>query len=88
MEEIMNKLTETLIRDLNENKEKVLKTLETNGSLEYAIELTEEEGEVLITLLMKQAEIEESVSQAVSKVFSRKSSNVVKFGNLIGFVIN
>lgn len=84
----MNKLTETLIRDLTENKEKVLKALETNESLEYAIELTAEEGEVLSTLIMKQAEIEESVSQAVSKVFSRKSSNVFKFGNCIGFVIN
>lgn len=83
----MNKLTETLVRDLNENKDKILKALETNESLEYAKELTAEEGEILITLLMKQVEIEEAVSQAVSKVLSRKSSDVFKFGNCIGFII-
>ena len=77
----MTVLANTLIRNLSKDKELILMMLQDIGEkervVEYTIKLHEEEGEVLITLLLTDEQIEEDVREAVSTVLPGKMSDDV-----------
>ena len=84
----MKLLTNTLIRSLNEDKKTILEILEKKGSINYTVRLHEDEGELLITLLMTSEQIEDAVVEAVSKVFPDKGGFDIHFANeYISFTI-
>lgn len=70
----MNKLAETIARQLKDDEKKILHELQTKKGFYCAIRLSYEEGEVLITLIMSNKEIEKSVSEAVNEVFKDKDA--------------
>lgn len=70
---IKSQLGETIARHLREQETEILKELETKEECYTIIKLFYEEGEVLITLLMDEDEIENSVKEAVNEVFTGKT---------------
>lgn len=82
-------LTDTLIREMTEEKDQILQNLENTNSFEYAIQLIEEPGEVLITRFMSEEEIEEAVSEAITELFPGKNVSEIKTADvLLEFKIN
>lgn len=69
----MTKLAETIARHLRDEEAEIISELETKGECYTLIKLFSEEGEVLITLLMSDEEIENSVKKAVEEVFTGKT---------------
>ena len=70
---IKSQLGETIARHLREDEKEILTELETKGECYNAIKLFYEEGEVLITLVMSDEEIENSVKEAVEEAFAGKT---------------
>ena len=70
---IKSRLGETIARRLRDEKTEILKELEAKEECYTAIKLFCEEGEVLITLLMDEEQIENSVKEAVEEVFEGKA---------------
>lgn len=87
----MQLLTRTVKRDLGKDKAWMLAMLSTLGKLSTSVELHEEPGEIVITLLMNQAEIEQAVKDAVKDVlgtgFEVSDVSVTCGGRLIKFSI-
>ena len=87
----MTQLTQTLARDLEADKAFLLTMLDIQGRVGSSVELKEEPGEILITILMKDNEIEEAVKEAVKNVlgknFSANDVSVTCGGRLISFSI-
>jgi len=88
----MTTLASTLVRSLNKDKEIILMMIQDVGErgngIDYTVKLHEDEGEILITLLMTDEQIEESVAEAVNIVFPGKSSsNVFVKNEYISFKI-
>ena len=73
----MTKLAETLVRHLKSCSSDVIKALEHGVKVDLTVKLKEEPGEILITLLMNQKEIEDSVKEAVAEVFPNKQTCAV-----------
>lgn len=69
---IKSQLGETIARHLRAEEAEILTELETKEECYTAIKLFYEEGEVLITLLMSEDEIENSVKEAVEEIFAGK----------------
>lgn len=65
----MEQLTRTVVRYLESEKVSLLTLLNLYGSVTTSVTLQEEPGEMLITLLMKDEEIEQAVTEAVKEVF-------------------
>ena len=63
------RLTTTLVRELKKDKQWILTMLSHAEILTISVELRNEPGEILITLLMKQPEIEKAVHEATKEVF-------------------
>lgn len=65
----MAKLKETIARHVESEKKEILKELENKDECYCAIGLRWEPGEVLITLMMSDEEIERDAKEAVKEVF-------------------
>ncbi len=65
-------LTKTLVRDFEKDKQWLMAMLSNIQRLNTSVQLREEPGEILITLLMKQEEIETAVVQATKEVFGNR----------------
>lgn len=62
-------LKRTFARHLESQKEEIRKELDKKDECYFAIKLHWEPGEVLITLMMSDEEIEKEAKEAVSEVF-------------------
>ena len=84
-----HKLTDTLIRKLAEEKDWMIARLERMDAFNYSIELTEEPGEVLITRMMPQEDIEEAVTEAIKEILpDKKVSDILSEDKFLSFIIS
>ena len=87
----MTLLAQTLARDMGADKTFLLTMLYMRGRVGSSVELKEEPGEILITILMKDQEVAEAVKEAVKNVFGNNFSaqdiSVTCGGRLISFTI-
>lgn len=74
----MTELCQTVARDLEEDKAFLLTMISLTGKVTSTITLQEEPGEMLITLLIKDNEIEQAVIEATKEVFGKEyaASNI------------
>ena len=70
----MSQLTQTIARDLKKDKEWILSIISLTKKMGTTVRLSAEQGEILITLLMKEKEIEKDLKEAVKEVFGEKLS--------------
>lgn len=71
-------LTNTLVREMKAKSEEVRKKVMEGKNYPVRIELIEEPGEILITLMMKKDQIEEAVKEAVEEVMLPEKNFKVK----------
>lgn len=87
----MTQLAKTLVRDMEADMGFLLTMLDLQGRVASSVELKEEPGEILITILMKDQEVEEAVKEAVEHLFGKNFSvsdvSVACGGRLINFTI-
>ena len=81
-------LSDTIIREMEPYKKELIHQL-YGGPTGFALELCEEPGEILITLLMKQSEIEEEVRRAVHKILGEDvhAYEIDAKGNFVWFAL-
>lgn len=83
------KLTDTLVQELTEEKDWMSARLKKVDFFNYSIELTEEPGEVLITRMMSQEDIEETVTEAIKEVLpGKKVSDILSEDKFLCFKIS
>lgn len=84
-------LVETLTRKITSDARSIRRKLKKGKTVPYTVELHWEPGEVLITLLMDNAQVktavEEALTQALSPTKGFKATNVGYGDNLIWFTI-
>lgn len=84
-------LADTIIRKIATNARAIRRKVKKGKSVPCIVELSEEPGEVLITLLMEKEQVEEAVNEAVTKVlFPTKKFQVknIGYGNdLLWFIV-
>lgn len=68
----MTQLCQTVVRDLEADKAFLLTMVSLTGKVTSTVTLREEPGEVLITLLVGDKEIEQAVREAVEEVFGKE----------------
>ena len=89
MSEHKYKLTDTLVRELTEEKDWMIARLKKVDFFNYSIELTEEPGEVLITRMMSQEDIEEAVTEAIKEILpNKKVSDILSEDKFLCFKIS
>ena len=86
-----SKLAETLTRELTAQKPEILEGMSEHKEKAYLVEfeLSEEPGEIVITLMMTDEEIAKSVIEAVSDVFpGKKISDIKSVDKYLAFKIS
>ncbi len=71
-------LTNTLVREMTPQSEEMRKIVREGKNYPVRIELIEEPGEILITLMMKKDQIEEAVKESVEEVMLPEKNFKVK----------
>ena len=71
-------LTNTLVREMTPQSEKMRKIVRDGKNYPVSIELIEVPGEILITLMMIKDQIEEAVKEAVEEVMLPEKNFKVK----------
>lgn len=84
-------LVDTIVREISPIADEIRATIEEGNFFPCIVELIEEPGEILITLMMRKDQIEEAVKEAVKKTVPKDNKIKVEdigYGdNLIWFVV-